>query len=62
MVLAIASRRNLADQEIDRPRPCGELNPDRPDLSCVAAVGHGENHLYDEQGIWMAWLRRPRGG
>ena len=50
MVLAVANRQNLADQEIDLPRPCREQHPDRPDLYCVAAVGHGGDHLYDELG------------
>jgi hypothetical protein len=48
MVLAIANRQNLADQEIDLPRPCREQHPDRPDLYCVAPVGHDGDHLYDE--------------
>ena len=47
MVLAIANRQNLADQDVP-PRPCGEQHPDKPDLYCVAAVGHVGEHLYDE--------------
>jgi len=50
MILAIANRQNLADQEIDLPRPCSEQHPDRPDLYCVAPVGHDGDHLYDELG------------
>ena len=50
MVLAIANRQNLVDQEIDLPRPCGEKHPERPERYCVAAVGHDGDHLYDELG------------
>jgi hypothetical protein len=50
MILAIANRQNLADQEIDLPRPCCEQHPDRPDLRCVAAVGHDGDHPYYELG------------
>jgi hypothetical protein len=49
MMLAIANRQNLADQDVP-PRPCSEQHPDRPDLYCVAAVGHDGEHLYDELG------------
>jgi hypothetical protein len=48
MILAIANRQNLAEQEIDLPRPCREQHQDKPDLYCVAAVGHSGDHLYDE--------------
>ena len=49
MVLAIANRQNLADQDVP-PRPCGEQHPDGPERYCVAAVGHDGEHLYDEVG------------
>jgi hypothetical protein len=49
MLLAIANRQNLADQDVP-PRPCSEQHPDRPGLYCVAAVGHDGDHLYDELG------------
>jgi len=61
MVLAIANRQNLADQDVP-PRPCSEQHPDRPDLYCVAAVGHDGDHLDDESwGIWTAWLHPSSG-
>ena len=50
MVLAIANRQNLVDQEIDLPRLCREPHPDRPDSYCVAPVGHDGDHLYAELG------------
>ena len=49
MILAIANRQNLADQDVP-PRPCSLPNPDNPNLYCVAAVGHDGDHLYDELG------------
>ena len=50
MVLAIANRQNLAEQEIDLPRTCRERHPDRPDVYCVAPAGHTGDHRYDELG------------
>ena len=49
MILAIANRQNLADQDVP-PRPCSLPNPDNPNLNCVAPVGHDGDHLYDELG------------
>ena len=60
MVLAIANRQNLADQDVP-PRPCSEQHPDRPDLYCVAPVGHDGDHMYDEIGD-LDSLAPPSGG
>jgi hypothetical protein len=61
MVLAIANRQNLAEQEIDLPRLCREPHPDRPDLFCVAPVGHDGDHLYDEMGDLDGLASPPSG-
>ena len=60
MVLAIANRQNLADQDVP-PRPCSEQHPDRLGLYCVAPVGHDGDHLYDELGD-LDSLAPPSGG
>ena len=53
MVLAIANRQNLADQDIDLPRDeddlqqpyCGSLAPDASG-SCIRETGHPGRHEY----------------
>jgi hypothetical protein len=53
MVLAIANRQNLADQDIDLPRGeddleqayCGHVAPDASG-SCVREIGHSGDHEY----------------
>jgi hypothetical protein len=56
MVLAIANRQNLADQDVP-PCPCSEQHPD---LYCVAPVGHDGDHLYNELGE-LGGLASPSG-
>jgi len=57
MVLAIANRQNLADQEQQaqdyedetegmEPAPCGFQNPDDPDRYCISEAGHPGRHTY----------------
>jgi hypothetical protein len=54
MVLAIANRQNLAEQEqqaqdedeLGEPMPCSSRSKDDPALSCIKEVGHSGRHKY----------------
>lgn len=50
MVLAIADRHSLADEEIDLARSCRAQHPYGPDLCRDTAVGHDGEHPCDELG------------
>ena len=52
MVLAIANRQNLMDQQppaeepAPEPLPCGSQSKDDPTLFCEGEVGHSGRHKY----------------